>query len=116
MLRRPPRSTRTDTLFPYTTLFRSSAGVPLLIWSYGAATGPIAYLAQKDMQSGNEYGALAAFFSQVAFILVMLAILFFDPTGYSVAITFAVVMAIGMFLQLAIAYAESRAANFYGGT
>src|SRR3546814_4450173 len=25
MLRRPPRSTRTDTLFPYTTLFRSGA-------------------------------------------------------------------------------------------
>src|SRR3546814_8188533 len=25
MSRRPPRSTRTDTLFPYTTLFRSSA-------------------------------------------------------------------------------------------
>src|SRR3546814_7838176 len=24
MLRRPPRSTRTDTLFPYTTLFRSN--------------------------------------------------------------------------------------------
>src|SRR3546814_2790606 len=32
MIRRPPRSTRTDTLFPYTTLFRSpsdiSAGLP----------------------------------------------------------------------------------------
>src|SRR3546814_13323149 len=27
MLRRPPRSTRTDTLFPYTTLFRSSLAV-----------------------------------------------------------------------------------------
>src|SRR3546814_2586259 len=27
MIRRPPRSTRTDTLFPYTTLFRS---IPLL--------------------------------------------------------------------------------------
>src|SRR3546814_1949528 len=26
MIRRPPRSTRTDTLFPYTTLFRSWAG------------------------------------------------------------------------------------------
>src|SRR3546814_14720920 len=26
MIRRPPRLTRTDTLFPYTTLFRSSAG------------------------------------------------------------------------------------------
>src|SRR3546814_4503893 len=27
MIRRPPRSTRTDTLFPYTTLFRSGRGV-----------------------------------------------------------------------------------------
>src|SRR3546814_4823822 len=26
MIRRPPRSTRTDTLFPYTTLFRSDQG------------------------------------------------------------------------------------------
>src|SRR3546814_8987801 len=26
MIRRPPRSTRTDTLFSYTTLFRSSVG------------------------------------------------------------------------------------------
>src|SRR3546814_6892810 len=26
MIRRPPRSTRTDTLFPYTTLFRSTVG------------------------------------------------------------------------------------------
>src|SRR3546814_5316531 len=30
MIRRPPRSTRTDTLFPYTTLFRSDAGVARL--------------------------------------------------------------------------------------
>src|SRR3546814_20830281 len=28
MIRRPPRSTRTDTLFPYTTLFRSA------LWGY----------------------------------------------------------------------------------
>src|SRR3546814_16977528 len=30
MIRRPPRSTRTDTLFPYTTLFRSSPDAALL--------------------------------------------------------------------------------------
>src|SRR3546814_2413194 len=31
MIRRPPRSTRTDTLFPYTTLFRSPRrGVPII--------------------------------------------------------------------------------------
>src|SRR3546814_14514871 len=28
MIRRPPRSTRTDTLFPYTTLFRSASALP----------------------------------------------------------------------------------------
>src|SRR3546814_2698289 len=28
MIRRPPRSTRTDTLFPYTTLFRSAVARP----------------------------------------------------------------------------------------
>src|SRR3546814_14045181 len=38
MIRPPPRSTRTDTLFPYTTLFRSDpAGVASLV----ATTGPV---------------------------------------------------------------------------
>src|SRR3546814_6317757 len=32
MIRRPPRSTRTDTLFPYTTLFRSSVAANLAVW------------------------------------------------------------------------------------
>src|SRR3546814_3230026 len=31
MIRRPPRSTRTDTLFPYTTLFRSRREVGYLV-------------------------------------------------------------------------------------
>src|SRR3546814_15591279 len=31
MIRRPPRSKRTDTLFPYTTLFRSSFGPDYII-------------------------------------------------------------------------------------
>src|SRR3546814_16910660 len=35
MIRRPPRSTRTDTLFPYTTLFRASlGGIALLLTPY----------------------------------------------------------------------------------
>src|SRR3546814_14864598 len=35
LIRRPPRSTRTDTLFPYTTLFRSQEGraLPVLLWA-----------------------------------------------------------------------------------
>src|SRR3546814_14076970 len=37
MIRRPPRSTRTDTLFPYTTLFRSSSRAITL--QHGAIAG-----------------------------------------------------------------------------
>src|SRR3546814_8876149 len=37
MIRRPPRSTRTDTLFPYTTLFRSVRRFPCLVPGIGHA-------------------------------------------------------------------------------
>src|SRR3546814_7570336 len=37
MIRRPPRSTRTDTLFPYTTLFRSVSGDQAAVWLHQGA-------------------------------------------------------------------------------
>src|SRR3546814_8227127 len=40
MIRRPPRSTRTDTLFPYTTLFRSRAGPGNAGLDVRGGTGP----------------------------------------------------------------------------
>src|SRR3546814_9790729 len=36
MIRRPPRSTRTDTLFPYTTLFRSHETLAIAMNRIGA--------------------------------------------------------------------------------
>src|SRR3546814_12828016 len=57
MIRRPPRSTRTDTLFPYTTLFRSgvqpgkfgarSAGVRGPHFDFAAAQAGGQHLAQR---------------------------------------------------------------------
>src|SRR3546814_15746639 len=38
LIRRPPRSTRTDTLFPYTTLFRSTMDGPDTKWRNGPRT------------------------------------------------------------------------------
>src|SRR3546814_12750937 len=40
MIRRPPRSTRTDTLFPYTTLFRSTLEKWGLGWEQLSALNP----------------------------------------------------------------------------
>src|SRR3546814_1292776 len=44
MIRRPQRSTRTDTLFPYTTLFRSTAG----------ELGPPILRAWPEQMTGSE--------------------------------------------------------------
>src|SRR3546814_3283776 len=45
MIRRPPRSTRTDTLFPYTTLFRSA--VP------GSIAGMVGASGRDDMEDAR---------------------------------------------------------------
>src|SRR3546814_5728919 len=51
MIRRPPRSTRTDTLFPYTTLFRSNSGAA------GAAGFKLQYDAEaiEDVEAGFKW-------------------------------------------------------------
>src|SRR3546814_7088211 len=55
MIRRPPRSTRTDTLFPYPTLFRSRVRLRALFdagstQEIGAALGPVDVLKFKDQK------------------------------------------------------------------
>src|SRR3546814_3122561 len=79
MIRRPPRSTRTDTLFPYTTLFRSANGLlklnggtfnfaagpimgkePLLLsatLNFGGSSDPASFIMTA---SGNVTGTIAA--------------------------------------------------------
>src|SRR3546814_7320744 len=53
MIRRPPRSTRTDTLFPYTTLFRSPGAINSHRGVKGSAQSTRRIL---DRQGGSERG------------------------------------------------------------
>src|SRR3546814_19926283 len=50
MIRRPPRSTRTDTLFPYTTLFRSDGG--------GIGAADLQYAGRLAVAALREVGAI----------------------------------------------------------
>src|SRR3546814_8164600 len=56
MIRRPPRSTRTDTLFPYTTLFRSKGGRPEARVAEQSSAGRDR---NRDAHSANAGGACA---------------------------------------------------------
>src|SRR3546814_12130109 len=60
MIRRPPRSTRTDTLFPYTTLFRSL---------FTTAEGSMEGISLKGRAVAFATGAGA-----IAFLLALLAL------------------------------------------
>src|SRR3546814_4800027 len=80
MIRRPPRSTRTDTLFPYTTLFRSD----LRAFRFGRRPGgpavgvpPMTSLLQTlksrfDNRPDSEHGQAL---TRVAMLVVVLAYL-----------------------------------------
>src|SRR3546814_20289551 len=55
-IRRPPRSTRTDTLFPYTTLFRSRLRLQILIERLRLAGGAAAGAQRQDLHDAHVAG------------------------------------------------------------
>src|SRR3546814_4964013 len=55
MIRRPPRSTRTDTLFPYTTLFRS---VVLAVLAMKTGSAKRIILTRPAVEAGESLGFL----------------------------------------------------------
>src|SRR3546814_16994844 len=67
MMRRPPRSTRTDTLFPYTTLFRSEEKIPTIAHFIKASKQILADVNSLRMTLSNRllYGLELAIESQI---------------------------------------------------
>src|SRR3546814_16678809 len=56
MIRRPPRSTRTDTLFPYTTLFRSVAAPREQSDAGASGAGIVSHLHSLLLGSDRSHG------------------------------------------------------------
>jgi hypothetical protein len=74
--------------------------IPVLLWSYGIATVPIAWLAHKD---DNEYAMITAFFADIAYVLVIVTILFAKPSLLDVLVLFGAIMFFGLVIQFRIA-------------
>src|SRR3546814_3703082 len=64
MIRRPPRSTRTDTLFPYTTLFRSLRPILAQLADH--------QLTHRIVEIGGIIGAARRLLPGVTFVLIAL--------------------------------------------
>lgn len=81
--------------------------IPLLIWSYGVATGPWAGLSQREMRTGvGEAGLMATFFMQIAYVVTGLALVFFTTYPLTLLIIFLSILSIGMLAQTGLAYAS----------
>lgn len=83
--------------------------IPILIWSYGVALGPWMYMAQKEAQSGGSGGEhISIFFAQVAYIAVVLTLMFTRSTLFDLGALFLGIMGIGLVIQFVLAFVQMR--------
>jgi len=86
-----------------------SSAIPLLLWSYGVATGPLAYMASKE--GPDNLGSLAVtMFAQLGYVVMILLALLSSANISQVIVVFGLIMLIGMFLQFSMALVFQRAA------
>ena len=87
-------------LYFFTHKADSNSIFPMIIWSYGVATGPWAWMAQKEQQSGDGLASIVTtFFSQVGYIVMIVMVLFFRVSLIDVIIAFGAIMLLGLVLQ-----------------
>lgn len=84
----------------------ASSLIPRLLWSYGLATGPWAYMAGKDAQGGEGEGfasMLATFLAQLAYVTIMILVIFTSITLLGAIKVFSGFMAVALVIQITLA-------------
>ena len=77
----------------------ASSLIPRLIWSYGVATGPWAYMASKD-EDPNSTSGIATFMAELAYVVIILLMLFSPLTPLGAVKVFAGFMAVWLILKM----------------
>jgi hypothetical protein len=93
-------------LFFFVRDVSASTLIPRLLWSYGLATGPWAYMAEKDARGGELEGfasTLATFLAQLAYLTIMILVIFFPITILDAIKVFAGFMAVALVTQMTVA-------------
>jgi len=89
-------------LFYFLKLAGYGSFYPTILWSYCITTSPLAYLAYKDLQGGNEAAMILAFFAELSYLIIILGFILIGMTVTSVWILFSSFMLIGLVIQLII--------------
>jgi hypothetical protein len=78
--------------------------IPLMLLAFSIGTAPWTYMAQKEAQGGAGEGSImAAFFAQLAFVAVIIAIVFFRPASLRpLWLLFSTIMLIHVFVAAII--------------
>jgi hypothetical protein len=85
----------------------ASSVIPTLLLSYGAATGSIEFMAQKEQEGEHELQVgswAAAYFARLGYIVMMLMVLSGRATLIEVTVAFGTVMVVSLMLQFSAAY------------
>lgn len=79
--------------------------IPSLIWSYGIATGPWGYMAFKEQKGGTgDASTLATFLAELAYVVIMLMVIFSAVTLAQALKVFAGFMLVGLVILMTVAY------------
>src|SRR3546814_15830153 len=110
MIRRPPRSTRTDTLFPYTTRFRSAMDqmetlVAKLPGGFGHDWTGLSY---QEKQAGSQSGILLGLAMLVVFMV--LAALY---ESWAIPLSVMMALPLGMLGAVAMITAKGMSNDVY---
>jgi hypothetical protein len=85
--------------------------IPKLLWSYGLATGPWAYMASKDAHGGDSAGFAsmsATFLAQLAYLTIMILVIFTTITLLGAVKVFAGFMVVSLIIQMTLAVLIQR--------
>jgi hypothetical protein len=86
-------------LFLFVRDAQATTFIPRLIWSYGVATGPWAYMASKDESDEGFGSTFAVFLAMLAYLVLMLLVAFFGISLIGAVKVFGSFMLVGLFVQ-----------------
>jgi hypothetical protein len=93
-------------------LASASSEIPLLLWSYGAAIGPWAFMASKD--GDNPHSWFSVFFLSLGYISCILALLLGHVSLVTCLVILSVFMAASCILSVVYVIAEIKTKAAYG--